>query len=659
MEKELEVETEECKKENSEVKAKVTFKEKINIWTKNKKEKSKSKNISEKSEKDPQNEAINEIACIAITVFIACTMFILADAFFRIVTWERCDLRMESIKFAIFFGIIIYTLLLAMFKNSGTATLVGCIGIFLISIINEVKIMFTSEPLYFADINFLSKAGDLAGLVTGNISNSFLWKFVAIAGVFLWILGVITFLSYTFSISIKNKKIRISIILIDLFILLMLFLPNKYTKDFYLRTFFNTDKYVDFDSYTTNLQFYQRNGFINGMYGTWLNSVFVEPDNYNEEELEKILKLALEANEKQNNNGKPNIVVIFSEAFWDIDVLDEIEFDKPVTSNFNKLKQEGKLVNIISPSYGGMSENVSFELLTGGSMNYFSRGYIPIMSLYSRKNIEEAPSIIKNLKNNGYKTEITFGKDFYNSKAAYLKMGFDKYDEMAEYTTFYKNDQYTIGTLIKRLENKTEEPLFSILATMEGHMPFSKRKYNEYDISITKSNLSEKANNTILSYTQGVYNADEQLGVLYEFIQNFDEPTILIFLGDHLPYMYTAEGDNVIDKLEYFNTSDELLNNYRLYNPQALIVSNYDAKLEIPEYLGTDMLLNCVVNQLDVECEPYYKWLYQTMEILPGINRNIAFDKTGKLYNPKEITDEMQEIYETKRSMQYKFFIDK
>ena len=70
------------------------------------------------------------------------------------------------------------------------------------------------------------------------------------------------------------------------------------------------------------------------------------------------------------------------------------------------------------------------------------------------------------------------------------------------------------------------------------------------------------------------------------------------------------------------------------------------------------MLLNCVINQFDIKTEPYYKWLYEISEILPGINKNIAFDKNGKLYNPKEITEEMQENYDIRKLMQYKFFID-
>jgi len=34
-------------------------------------------------------------------------------------------------------------------------------------------------------------------------------------------------------------------------------------------------------------------------------------------------------------------------------------------------------------------------------------------------------------------------------------------------------------------------------------------------------------------------------------------------------------GNNIINKLDYFNTNDELLNLYRLYNTEALILSMF------------------------------------------------------------------------------------
>lgn len=306
-------------------------------------------------------------------------------------------------------SIIVYILFLAFTKKTWKATLISYILIFIISIINQLKVIFSGEPLYFSDINFLGQAGDLIGLVVGNISLKFVLQFIGVIVVYGGILGLLIFASYKTNFELKNKKIRIPLIILDIVILLCLFMPNKYTKELYLKVFFNTDEYVDFDSYTTNLGFYNRNGLINGMYGILLNNVFVEPENYDENILNNILDSAKVETEKY---GKPNIIVVFSESFWDIDQLEEIEFDKAITSNYNILKEKGKLVNVITPSYRGMSENVTFEVMTGGSMNYFSKGYMPIMSLYSRKNSENIPSIVKNLKSNGYITEINFGKDY-------------------------------------------------------------------------------------------------------------------------------------------------------------------------------------------------------------------------------------------------------
>lgn len=600
-------------------------------------------------------QIIKEIISITLTVLIACTVFVVCDVFFKLATWNTYNTPAYSLKFSMLLSIIVYTLFLAFTKKTWKATLISYILIFIISIINQLKVIFSGEPLYFSDINFLGQAGDLIGLVVGNISLKFVLQFIGVIVVYGGILGLLIFTSYKTNFELKNKKIRIPLIILDIVILLCLFMPNKYTKELYLKVFFNTDEYVDFDSYTTNLGFYNRNGLINGMYGILLNNVFVEPENYDENILNNILDSAKVETEKY---GKPNIIVVFSESFWDIDQLEEIEFDKAITSNYNILKEKGKLVNVITPSYGGMSENVTFEVMTGGSMNYFSKGYIPIMSLYSRKNSENIPSIVKNLKSNGYITEINFGKDYYNSQKAYSKLGFDTYREFIEGKSEHLSDKYCTDILIKRLEQKSNIPLLYVMATIEGHMPYSKDKYNNYDISITKSNLSENMNDTVLSYAQGIYNSDYQLGRLYEFVENFDEPTILIFLGDHLPFMYTEDGKNVIFELDYFNTDDELLNNYRLYNSQALILSNYEEEIELPEYIGTDLLLNYIVNQLDVEVEPYYKWLYNTTEVLPGINKYISFDKAGNLYDPTELTKEMNEVYENRKLMQYKLFIN-
>lgn len=601
-----------------------------------------------------------ESISVCIGLFICYTLFIVCDIFFKEVTYGYYYYYTYTCIFTVFFGIVVYTLCFALVKSTFRATVICYTLIFIINIINELKIVYSGEPLYFSDIKFLGSSLDLLKLILGNFSFKFALKFLIISAVYLEILILIMLVNLKFNFELTNKKIRKIIIIVDIIILLLLFFPNNYTKQLYLKIFFNNDEYVDFDSYTNNLSFYARNGLINGMYGVVLNNIFSEPENYDNDYLESLL-IDYEnsnTNEEDKKFGKPNIIIWASESFWDIDQLTEVQFDKKITSNFNELKSNGKFINLITPTYGGMSENVMFELLTGGSMNYFSKGYIPIMSLYSRKNSTQIPSLVNVLKNNGYRTEIIFAKDYYNSENAFLNMGFNDYNELLNDNKETFSDKDCTDLIIKKLNEKTNQPVLYVLETIESHMPYSKEKYNEYDISIVDTNLDNSMNETLRSYAQGIYNADKELGVLYEYIQSYEEPTILLFFGDHLPLLYTEDKENVINELEYFNTEDTLLNNYRLYNTQALLLANFDIDdLDMPSYLGNDLLFNYLVNQLEIENEEFYLWLYDTTDILPASNNYISLDKNGNIYSTNELEGKMKEIYDIRELMQYKFFI--
>ena len=82
---------------------------------------------------------------------------------------------------------------------------------------------------------------------------------------------------------------------------------------------------------------------------------------------------------------------------------------------------------------------------------------------------------------------------------------------------------------------------------MQSHMDYLVSKYSSYGIAITSSNLSRIDNDIMLSYAQGIYDADKMLGKVYNAIQNIDEDTIVVFFGDHLPYL-----KNIMFKSLYF-----------------------------------------------------------------------------------------------------------
>lgn len=615
------------------------------------------KNINETNNKTIRDDMINGMLPFIIIMLI--------EFFFKYMNGGILAVlytNSNSLVFSVLIGYFIYAILVSLTKKNTRAIQILCIMAFVLLLINQIKIIYTGQPIYFSDINFLGQVSGLATMLSSTILFmilQYLFGFVILAVIFIMIMKWAKKHDFEFS----NKKARIMVFATSIIIIVILFHPIGKTKDLYLKLFFDVDRYTDYNSYTNDFSYYLQHTLLSGMYGVMLNNTFTEPQDYNRQEIENIIQKSDDI-EKNQNLGKPNIILVFSEAFWDIEQLEEITFDKPVTSNFNRLKQEGQYIELLSCAYGGMSENVAFELLTGGSLNYFTKGYIPVMSLYKRENSMNIPSMVKELKNNHYYSKIVFGKDYYGSRNAFQKMGFDEYLELQQTTDNTKgegiSDEYMTDLIIQEFESKPKDkPIFYMAETIQNHMPYTKDKYENYDIQIENSNLGEETNETLHSYAQGIYDADKQLNRLYEYIKQYKEPTILIFLGDHLPYLYTKKGENAIEYLEFFNTSDELQNVYRRYNTQALVLANYNIKQkEMPPILSNDLLLTYIINNMDIEISNYYKWQYSTIQGLPAYNPYLGIDKDGNKYFIKDLTNQMKAIYLYREKIQYKFFIE-
>ena len=307
---------------------------------------------------------------------------------------------------------------------------------------------------------------------------------------------------------------------------------------------------------------------------------------------------------------------------------------------------------------------MEFEFLTGYSLDFFGKGYTPYMSLYANDKMSNRLSIIKELNNNGYFTKVVFGKDFFNSENVYKRLGIGEYQEKNDkkhYKGYYTSDEYLIDGAIDALKNKKDdEKLFYMNCTIESHMPFIEEKYKTYDFEITSSTLNKAQTSVIKSYAQSCYDADKELGRLYDFIQSFEEPTILIFYGDHLPYLSDPDtSEDLLNELKYFNTGDELLDSYRKYNTQALILANFElGENENMDYLSLDMLLPAITNKMGLELSSYYKWLYDTRTNLPSSNYLVSQDIDGNLYWTEGLTKEQQEYYDLREKMQYYILIE-
>lgn len=587
-------------------------------------------------------------------------ILLVLEAYFSICTFG--SLRLHSNLGAILISLIIvysiYFILLLLFRRTDKANITLLIAFLIIYVINEGRIYYTSDTLLITDVIFLENATEVAGFadVTFIYCLYFLLFPTLLVTMFLSYLGSIA--KYT-NIKINNIKNCFIKAGVSLFILVILFVPNESFNKFLINNIYNINTQNDLAITASNTRYFHKYGVLSGLYGKLVESRRYKPNNYDEERLNEILS---SAKEHKGSWGKPNIIVVFSESFWDVSKLENIEFDNEVTPNFNRLKEKGKLLEMITPSYGGMSSNVEFEILTGGSLNYFSKGYTPYLQLFKKGKSENNPSIIKELNNNGYKTKIlnSSSSTMFGCKKVYDIYGVDEqnhlFDEI-DLKGHYVSDEYLTNEMINYFDNKNkDEKTFYFMITMGGHMPYYEGRYKNYDVNITKSPYSKEINEVVHSYAEGIYLADKELGRIYDYINTLEEDTIVVFFGDHLPHLTTPDGKDALFSTGYLNKEYNLGSVYKQYNTNALILSNYDIKYDDTKYLGPDLLFTYILNNMDIKLSSYYRWLYETKDVLPSSNYVVSQDKNGKIYYTLDLNDEMQEMYKLRKDMQFMLF---
>ncbi|WP_176461838.1 sulfatase-like hydrolase/transferase [Anaeromicrobium sediminis] len=336
-----------------------------------------------------------------------------------------------------------------------------------------------------------------------------------------------------------------------------------------------------------------------------------------------------------NKGIKPNIIVIMSEAFWDPSVMKGIEFSTSPTANISKLKETSIYGHLESPTFGGGTANSEFELLTGNSIHYFKPGYMvypneikaPIMAL---------PSI---LKSQGYNCKAihTFKGWYWNRREVYKHMGFDEY-RSEEYLIdpikkgFFISDEYLTDTIIKELE-VSENPLFVFAVTMQNHGPFNDNRYKDHNKDIKVSaNVSAESLQILQTYAQGAYDADKALGKLTDYCSKLSKPTIVLFFGDHLPFL--GQNYKVYNEAAYLskdNLNHE--NDIKLSSVPFILWSNYKTTSQDLGLLNTSFMGSYLLDYAELDMPNYFKFLQEFSKEIPVINRKYAIDMEKNIIN--------------------------
>lgn len=247
-----------------------------------------------------------------------------------------------------------------------------------------------------------------------------------------------------------------------------------------------------------------------------------------------------------------NIIMVMNEAFSDItdgSMFNWAEGDDPLP-NLHALQNDPHALtgHIVVPGFAGGTANTEFDVLTGMQTNALSDTTTSAMRVINR-NLD---SLFRVFGADGYRTSFYHPGDawFYNRENVYRWLGaehevFAKDMKDLEYKGRWVTDDYMAGQIEQEFETAVSEgrPLFNYTTTIQNHMSYTADKYGEghtfAPVSVT-ADISDETRTMLEVYTEGVRDADAMLGRLTAYFAERSEPVVLVFYGDHLPYL----GDN-------------------------------------------------------------------------------------------------------------------
>lgn len=235
-------------------------------------------------------------------------------------------------------------------------------------------------------------------------------------------------------------------------------------------------------------------------------------------------------------------MVVMNESFSDLTTyLEGYETSTDPMPYVRSLMNRGDVVSgtcAVSSDMGTGTANSEFEFLTGNSMAYF-KGNTPYVQFIDT----ETPSLASLLAGRGYSTMAmhAYERAGYNRVKVYDRLGFETYkgiedfDVDLDYARGYPTDEANYRQLIKDFEeNRGGAPRFLFNITMQNHGGYYASDY-EWPVRVHEVSPVNSYDESVIAYESSVHMADESVRQLISYFETVDEPTVVLFFGDHEP----------------------------------------------------------------------------------------------------------------------------
>lgn len=504
-------------------------------------------------------------------------------------------------------------------------------------IVNYFVIKFRQIPILAGDIATTGTALNVATEYEYSIT---IKQFMVIA----FLLSCFSFLLFYRAGEHKKKDARFRILVAACGV--VVFTASAYTLCY---TDFLKNHGVSINTFMP-IKSYRKNGGLLTFTRSIRTMVIDRPKGYNTDVIAELQNnYPSDSVSADTDYKRPNVIVIMDEAFADLQDVGELHTDKEVMPFYDSLTENAIKGRSYVSVFGGQTANTEYEFLSGDSKAFLPAGTTPYQ-LYIKDFI---PTLTRNMILDNYSGILAlhpYKASGYNRQNVYPYMGFSQFITIADFA----EDAHTIGghiddredfnRIIEEYENakkQSDEPFYIFNVTMQNHSPYEGEWENLPDeINILDDNLQQDG---VENYLNLIHESDAALKELVEYFENSDDPTVIVYFGDHEPGLSDEFYNELLGEDK---SSLKGLEQMNLYHTKFLIWANYDIPEENYKFedgISINYLQSVMLEACGMKKSSYNKYLLDLMKDVPIINANGYVGADGKFY---EVDDKESPYYD-------------
>lgn len=331
------------------------------------------------------------------------------------------------------------------------------------------------------------------------------------------------------------------------------------------------------------------------------NTGISEPNGYTKKAMAKIDKDG-ELNQtatSRSSDELPNIIVVQLESYFDVANAEFFTTSEDACPNLHNLYQNYSNGYFKVPSVGAGTANTEFEVLTGMNLRYFGPGEYPYKTYSKKHPTESAATALAAL---GYGTHALHDNtgNFYSRANVFNNMGFDTFTSKEFMNVLqttengWAKDEILTQHIMEAMDTTKQED-FVFTVSVQGHGNYPETQVIENPKIKVEGIEDEALKNKWEYYVNQVYEMDQFVGDLIKAVEERNEPSVVVFYGDHLPTMGLK--------------AEDLKSRY-LYNTNYVIWDNIGLQKHdknIPAY----QLMSEVLNRLDIHSGTVFNYHQQ------------------------------------------------